>query len=139
MFNGQGFAIHFIGQKGRRHRFVERDAADEFDPGRPQGLVEAFEADDLETAFSFASPNIQSIFGTPENFGSMVSGSYPMVWRPSDITFLNSENRNGSTWQRLKVTDRQGASYWFIYEMVLIDDKWRINGVFRIDAPGLNA
>ena len=101
--------------------------------------IEAFEADDLETAFSFASPNIQSIFGTPENFGSMVSGSYPMVWRPSDITFLNSENRNGSTWQRLKVTDRQGATFWFIYEMVLIDDKWRINGVFRIDAPGLNA
>ena len=34
--------------------------------------IKAFEADDFVTAFTFASPNIQNLFRTPENFGAMV-------------------------------------------------------------------
>ena len=44
--------------------------------------IEAFRADDFATAFTFASPNIRSMFGTPDNFGVMVRRGYPMVWRP---------------------------------------------------------
>ena len=36
------------------------------------GQIEAFLADDFNRAFTFASPNIQQIFRTPENFGLMV-------------------------------------------------------------------
>lgn len=49
--------------------------------------IEAFQQDDFQTAFTFASPKIQMLFGSPENFGKMVQNGYPMVWRPSDVTF----------------------------------------------------
>lgn len=101
--------------------------------------IDAFKADDFDTAFTYASPNIRSMFGTAENFGSMVRGSYPMVWRPSELTFLGREDKGNATMQRLKVTDRQGTPFWFVYEMVLIDGQWRINGVFRLKSPGLTA
>ena len=44
--------------------------------------LEALEADDFARAFTFASPMIQGMFGTPENFGAMVKRGYPMVHRP---------------------------------------------------------
>ena len=34
--------------------------------------VEAFLANDFATAFSFASPSIKGLFGSPERFGQMV-------------------------------------------------------------------
>jgi hypothetical protein len=48
-----------------------------------QNQLNAFIADDFATAFTFASPNIKGIFGTPENFGAMVTQGYPMVHRPA--------------------------------------------------------
>ena len=41
--------------------------------------IDAFLADDFETAFTYASPMIKDIFGTPEKFGQMVRQGYPMV------------------------------------------------------------
>ena len=101
--------------------------------------IEAFEAQDVETAFSYASPNIQSIFGTSENFGTMVRNGYPMVWAPTAYEFLDQQDHGATTWQRLKFTDAQGKAHWFAYEMVQVNGAWRINGVFRLDPPGLSA
>ncbi|MEM7320650.1 MAG: DUF4864 domain-containing protein, partial [Pseudomonadota bacterium] len=50
--------------------------------------IEALKVDDFAAAFEFASPQIQQIFRTPENFGAMVQSGYPMVWRPADVRFL---------------------------------------------------
>ena len=47
-----------------------------------------FLQDDFATAFTFASPNIQGIFGTHQNFGQMVRSGYPMVWRPADVQYI---------------------------------------------------
>ena len=41
--------------------------------------IAAFQADDFATAFTFASPGIRAIFGTPGRFGAMVRGGYPMI------------------------------------------------------------
>ena len=41
--------------------------------------IAAFQQDDFETAFTYASPMIKGIFGTPERFGQMVREGYPMV------------------------------------------------------------
>ena len=49
--------------------------------------LEAFLKDDFETAFTFASPSIRSMFQTPQNFGLMVQRGYPMVWRPQKFSF----------------------------------------------------
>ena len=67
--------------------------------------IEAFEADDFETAFSFASPGIREMFGTPGRFGEMVREGYPMVWRPGEVRFSDLAERDGRTVQRVLVTD----------------------------------
>ena len=91
--------------------------------------IQAFQADDFVTAFSFASPNIQSIFRTPENFGSMVQNGYPMVWRPSDVRFLELREIAGALWQKVMITDNAGRVHILDYQMVPLDGGWKINGV----------
>jgi hypothetical protein len=97
--------------------------------------IEAFLADDFDTAFSYASPMIQGMFQTPENFGVMVREGYPMVWRPSDVEFLSLETRQGALWQDVLVRDAGGALHILEYQMVEGDEGWRINAV-RVRKPG---
>lgn len=94
--------------------------------------IAAFRAGDLEQAFGHAAPAIQSIFGTPDNFGRMVANGYPMIWRPSAFDFLDLRPAGASLLQRVRVTDGQGATHLFDYEMIAIDGIWRINGVFPV-------
>lgn len=49
--------------------------------------LDAFLAGDVDTAWGYASPEIQRLFGNPENFGRMVERGYPMVWAPGDVRF----------------------------------------------------
>lgn len=91
--------------------------------------IQAFKADDFATAFTFASPNIQSFFGTPENFGAMVRNGYPMVWRPADVRFLELREVAGALWQKVMVTDGNGQVHVLDYQMVRQENGWKINGV----------
>lgn len=97
--------------------------------------IEAFRADDFETAFSFASPTIRRMFGDPDRFGEMVQNGYPMVWRPRDVRFSGVETRDGRTVQSVVVTDQAGAPHVLDYEMIEGEDGWRINGVM-LRRPG---
>ncbi|MCV2887938.1 DUF4864 domain-containing protein [Ruegeria aquimaris] len=101
--------------------------------------IEAFLADDFVTAFSFASPMIRDIFRTPENFGAMVRGGYPMVWRPADVTFLELHEEDGALWQTVRITDAQGMVHYLGYQMVELENGWKINAVQVLKAPGLSA
>ena len=89
----------------------------------------AFRAEDVGTAFSFASPNIKGMFGTPENFGRMVRDGYPMVWRPAEVQFLDLRRVAGNLWQRVMVTDQAGRTHLLDYQMVETGQGWQINGV----------
>lgn len=91
--------------------------------------IQAFKADDFATAFTFASPNIQRLFGTPENFGVMVQRGYPMVWRPVDVRFLDLREVAGELWQKVMITDGDGRVHILNYQMVQLDNGWKINGV----------
>ena len=91
--------------------------------------IQAFKADDFATAFTFASPNIQTLFGTPENFGAMVRNGYPMVWRPADVRFLELREVAGALWQKVMIVDGNGRIYILDYQMVRQNDGWKINGV----------
>ena len=104
-----------------------------------QSQIDAFLADDFETAFTFASPMIKGIFRTPERFGSMVRNGYPMVWRPSDVQFLALEERGGRVHQKVMVRDRDGTLYMLDYEMLETPEGWQINGVQVLRAPELGA
>lgn len=101
--------------------------------------IEAFLADDFVTAFTFASPTIRDIFRTPENFGAMVRGGYPMVWRPSEVTFLELHEKDGALWQMVQITDAAGAVHYLDYQMVSLENGWKINAVQLLKAPGLSA
>ena len=101
--------------------------------------IEAFQQDDFETAFTFASPKIQMLFGSPENFGKMVRNGYPMVWRPSDVTFLRQKTDSGVVFQEMRFFDASGVGHAFIYEMVDVSGSWKINGVHKIKPDDVSA
>ncbi len=91
--------------------------------------IDAFRADDFTTAFTYASPTIRNVFRTPENFGMMVRNGYPMVWRPDSLRFLELREIAGNLWQKVMVTDDQGRVHILDYQMVRLEDGWKINGV----------
>lgn len=101
--------------------------------------MEAFKADDVDRAFTFASPTIRDLFQTPENFGAMVRNGYPMVWRPSDVQYLELREIDGALWQTVQVTDAQGRVHYLGYQMIQTENGWKINAVKRIDAPDASA
>ncbi len=101
--------------------------------------ISAFEIDDFATAFTFASPMIKSLFGTPERFGVMVREGYPMVWRPSKVEFAGLAERGGRMVQTVLVTDQSGRLHLLDYEMIQTPDGWQINGVTLRRPSGIGA
>ncbi len=91
--------------------------------------IEAFQADDFATAFTYASPSIRQIFRTPENFGNMVRQGYPMVWRPVEMNFLSIEMVDGMLWQNVMIRDRRGELHVLEYQMIQMEGAWKINAV----------
>jgi hypothetical protein len=94
-----------------------------------ESQIEAFQRDDFIAAFEYASPNIQTIFKSSERFGLMVRRGYPMVYRPSDIKFLELQTIEGEFWQKVQIQDQQGRFHVMAYRMLNIGGKWLINGV----------
>lgn len=101
--------------------------------------IDAFQADDVTRAFSYASPNIQDIFQTPERFGQMVQQGYPMVWRPAELRYLELRRVAGNLWQRVMITDAQGGIHLLDYQMIPGENGWQINAVQLLRAQGANA
>lgn len=104
-----------------------------------QSQIDAFLEDDFATAFSFASPNLRTMFRTPENFGAMVRQGYPMVWRPDAVNFGDLRSISGGMYQRVIVTDEAGNLHYLDYQMQQVDGQWRIAGVQILQAPDLAA
>ena len=101
--------------------------------------IEALKADDFSAAFTFASPNIKTIFGTPENFGQMVRNGYPMVYRPSDLRMGELREVAGALWQRVYVTDAAGRGHALDYQMIETAEGWKINAVQLLESAGIGA
>ncbi|NNF71204.1 MAG: DUF4864 domain-containing protein [Rhodobacteraceae bacterium] len=125
-----------IGLTGAVYAQDDRGAAIQ---GVISGQIEAFLADDFATAFTFAAPNIQRLFGNPDRFGSMVRNGYPMVWRPADVQFLDREDQGPFQLQKVLVTDSEGVPHVLEYQMVFNDKGWQINGVRILQAPPVGA
>ena len=80
---------------------------------------------------------IQGIFGSPENFGTMVQQGYPMVHRPGDVTYLDLEGTPPLMRQKVMIQDGAGAFHTLQYEMLQDGDAWLINGVEMLSAPAV--
>lgn len=107
--------------------------------GTIQRQIDAFLADDVATAFGFASAPLQRLFGSAENFGRMVKQGYPMVWRPDDVRFGPLQEGEGDLRQQVIVRDGQGATHVLEYRMLMQDGEWRIGGVRILPQPDVSA
>lgn len=104
-----------------------------------QSQIDAFLVDDFAKAFTFASPNIKSIFGSPDRFGQMVRQGYPMVWRPGEVRYLELREISGALWQKVMIRDQAGGIHLLDYQMINTGDGWQINGVQILRAPDVGA
>lgn len=104
-----------------------------------QSQIQALQADDFAGAFSYASPTIKGMFGTPENFGAMVKQGYPMVYRPAEVQMMDLREVAGNLWQRVRITDQAGAGWYLDYMMVETAEGWQINAVQILPAPDVGA
>ena len=102
-----------------------------------QSQFEAFKADDFARAFTFASPNIQGLFGTPDRFGMMVRQGYPMVWRPESVEFLGARSEGPFLRQEVLVRDADGRLHKLAYSMIETEAGWKIAGVQLLQAEEL--
>lgn len=101
--------------------------------------LQAFNDRDVDKAWSFASPGIQGMFRTPENFGAMVRNGYPMVWTNADPKFLELRRIGNDLWQKLLIRDASGALWVLDYKMIQTSDGWQIDGVSILPAPDVGA
>ncbi|WP_245820386.1 DUF4864 domain-containing protein [Flavimaricola marinus] len=99
--------------------------------------LEAFNNRDIEGAWQYASPMIQGMFGTPQNFGMMVQQGYPMVWDNSDVRYLELREISGRLWQKVMLRDERGGLHVLDYQMIETDAGWQINGVSILPAPDI--
>jgi hypothetical protein len=68
-----------------------------------QSQLDAFQIDDFEKAFTYASPTIRGIFGSHQRFGMMVQNGFPMVHRPSDVQFLELREQGPLLFQKVRI------------------------------------
>ncbi len=104
-----------------------------------QRQLDAFNARDVDTAFTFASPMIKRLFGNPGTFGMMVQQGYPMVWTNSEARFLDLREIGGRLFQRVLIRDSQGVPHVLEYQMIETAEGWQINGVSIVPAPDVGA
>ena len=101
-----------------------------------QNQISAFQADNFEVAFSYAAPNIQRAFGNSKRFAQMIVNSFPMVWRPAEVQYLKLTRSGPYALQRVMVTDQQNTLHILLYQLVPINQVWRISGVEILAMPG---
>ena len=97
--------------------------------------LDAFNARDVDRAWTYASPTIQGLFGSPGNFGMMVQRGYPMVWDNAEVRYLEQREIDGRLWQKVLIRDAQGGLHLLDYQMQQTDLGWRINAVQLLPAP----
>ncbi len=105
------------------------------------GQFEAFLADDPATAYSFAAPNIQSIFPTQELFMGMVATAYPQVHRARSFSFGKAEvTGEGTIAQQVMIVGLDGREYEAVYTLQMQEDgSFLITGVHLRAAQTMGA
>ena len=94
-----------------------------------QAQLDAFKRDDAAKAFSYATPGIRELFGTPETFMAMVKSSYAVVYRPRSVAFQPPKMAGSELVQPVHMTDADGHAWIALYPMLRGQDGvWRING-----------
>ena len=91
--------------------------------------LEAFRRDDALAAYSFAAPEIRSLFRTPREFMRMVRTGYHAVYRPRSVRFLHHLMVAGRPVQPLEIVtgeDQLIVAYYVMQRQR--DGSWKIAG-----------
>ena len=103
----------------------------------PIKQLEAFRRGDFDTAYTFASAEIKEQFDR-ETFELMVKSGYPEIARSASASIVGSLLApSGLVYLTLKIRGSNGKSIEALYELVLQDGQWKINGVTAKPDPGL--
>jgi hypothetical protein len=105
-----------------------------------QAQIDAFREDKDELAFSYAAPGIREQFKTAENFMRMVKTSYPAVYRPASVAFIDAAVEDGIPIQVVQFSDGAGVVWIGIYTMQRQPDKsWKVNGCELVPGTAVSA
>ncbi|MEQ9607789.1 MAG: DUF4864 domain-containing protein [Kiloniellaceae bacterium] len=108
--------------------------------GTINAQLDAFQRDDGAGAFSYATPALRQLFGTPENFMAMVRGGYQPVYRPRSVEFLDARIIEGRIGQAVRFVGPDGSAVIALYTMEQQPDgSWRIAAVHLIPSDELSS
>ena len=62
-----------------------------------------------------------------------------MVWRPSELTYLELREIAGRLWQKVEIVDAEGRVHLLDYQMINSENGWKINGVQLLESNELAA
>ncbi len=96
------------------------------------GQIEALISADADKAYSFASPDIRSLYPDKNAFLAMVQQNYEPVAHAGNYAFGRSKLVGGGEMvlQEVMIGSREGKDWTAIYEMRLMNDgSYKINGV----------
>lgn len=96
------------------------------------GQIKALMAGDADAAYSYASPDIRSLYPDKNVFLSMVQKNYEPVFHAGSYAFGKAKLVGGGelVLQEVMIGARQGEDWTAIYEMRLMDDgQYKVNGV----------
>ena len=98
--------------------------------------IDAFKQNDIKKAYTFAAPNIQAQFPSPEVFGLMVRNGYPVIWRPKSFKFTEFKDLGNRCIQRVLFQSYKGSLEYYDYILEKRDNVWKIAGVLSINLAG---
>lgn len=91
--------------------------------------LSALALDDADKAFETATPEVRAAIGSSNRFLAMVRGAYPMVYRPSSVSFHKPEEEDGSVLQLVEIKDGDDKSWLALFALERQPDtSWRISG-----------
>ena len=98
--------------------------------------IDAFKKNDIKKAYTFAAPNIQAQFPSPEVFGLMVRNGYPVIWKPKSFKFTRFKDLGNRCIQRVLFQSYNGSLETYDYILEKDDNLWKIAGVLSINLAG---
>ena len=104
------------------------------------GQLEAFRRDDGAAAYSFATPAIQGMFPSVDQFMAMVRSNYGPVYHPRAVTFGDLFSSPDGFVQKVYLTGPGGQNWLALYSLERQPDgSWKISGctLARADAPNI--
>jgi hypothetical protein len=107
-----------------------------------QGVIasqmDAFRHDDGTKAFSFATPQLQTMFGSPATFMGLVRRAYQPVYRPRSFHFGDAHTEGDAVIQEVALIGPDGLPHLALYTMEHEPDgNWKIAACQLLERPTL--